>query len=325
MGYRKKLIILSSLAAVLALVYGLTIFFEPERAGARDSAFTWLDSALKDRIDRISLDNRGSAIVLARNGGKWFVLRGGKEYPAKELRVDDFIGLLTRKAPYPVRATSAAAHERLGLAESEASRVTVSGGAGLPLLDLLIGAGDQTGREVYLRMQGSGEARSGEDRFTAYVSGTEVSWLNLRLFPESEDGGLDLDGVQRVTVYAAADSPGPALAPKVFTRVNREWALSGLTVEEPDMGKIDSYVRGLLNVEGEDFDDTADSAAPEFSHSRIVVELSDGSVKTIRLTAAGESNKRLAVVSGLPYVYSLSGWAAERLFREDSYFEKDGT
>ncbi|MDR1319565.1 MAG: DUF4340 domain-containing protein [Treponema sp.] len=324
MGYGKKLTILSSLVAVLALVYVLTIFFEPERAGARNSAFTWLDPALKDRIDRITLNDQGNATELARRGGKWFVSRGGKEYPAKDLRVDDFIGLLTRKAEYPVRASSAAAHERLGLGENEASRVTVSGGAGLPLLDLLIGAGDQTGREVYLRRQGNNEVRSGEDRFTAYISGTGLSWLNLRLFPESEGGGLDVDGVQRITVYASGSS-GAAGEPWVFTRTDRDWVLSGVNVKEPDTGKIDSYVRSILNAEGDDFADSADSGAPEFNNSRIVLELGDGSVKTIRLTAAGESNKRLAAVSGSPHVYSLSGWAAERLFREASYFEKDET
>ncbi|MDR1586967.1 MAG: DUF4340 domain-containing protein [Treponema sp.] len=323
MAYRKKLIILSSIIAVLALVYVLTVFFEPERAGARDSAFTWLDPGLKERIDRITLNSQGNLIELARNGGKWFVSREGKEYPAKDLRVDDFIAILGRKAPYPVRASSAAAHERLGLAENDASRITVSGGAGLPLLDLLVGAGDQTGREVYLRRQGGGEVRSGEDKFTAYISGSALAWFNLRLFPESENGGLDIDGVQRVTVYASALSDSSAPEPQVFTRAGREWALSGVDVENPDTGKIDAYVRGILNIEGDDFADSADAGAPEFNAGRIALELGDGSVKTIRLTAPDESNRRLAAVSGSPWVYSLSGWSTERLFREASFFEKE--
>jgi hypothetical protein len=240
----------------------------------------------------------------------------GKEYPAKDMRVEDLLGLLSRRASYPLRASSASAQERLGLSEDSASRITISGGPGLPLLDLLIGRGDETGREVYLRRQGSNEIRSGEDVFTAYTAGQRTSWYNLRLFPESENGGLDLDSVQRLSVYA-----GGGAEPQVFSRSGREWVLSGMEVKEADTGKIDGYVRGILNAEGEDFSNTDPSDAG-FNHSRIVLETGDGNIKTLRLTEAGESGGRLAAVSGSPHAYSLASWTADRLFREASYFEK---
>lgn len=327
MVYKQKLIALSSIVAALALIYVLTVVFEPERIGSRSAAYTWLEPKEAGRIDRVAISAAGGGTAgetteLARKNGVWVVPYNGRDYPARQLRVDDFIGVLTKRAPYPAQTASPAAHERLGLTTAAASRVTVSGGAGLPLLDLLIGQPDTTGRNVYLRREGQNEVRSGENVFSAYVTGPRSSWYNLRLFPESEDGKLDVDGVQRLTVYPAAGAEGAPPEPRVFTRNDREWNLAGMSVADPDTGKIDGYIRGILNTEGEDFSDTAADEL-SFDDSRMELQLSDGSIKTVRLTAPGEDSRRFAMVSGADYVYILPGWAAGRLFREAASFEKD--
>jgi hypothetical protein len=260
---------------------------------------------------------------MAKKNGAWHVSYNGAEYPARQLRVDDFLGLLSRQAPYPVRASTAAAQERLGLTEDAASRIVLSAPSGSPLLDLLVGQGDQTGQEVYLRKAGQTEIRSGEDLFSGYISGARASWYNLRLFPESENGGLDADAVQRLTVYSpAGEENSNAAEPRIFSRSGNEWIITGITVADPDKTKVDSYIRGILNTEGDDFSETVQPDAPVFNDARLVLELGDGSTRTLRLGTADESNRRLAVVSGSPYVYSLAGWAADRLFREASSFEK---
>jgi hypothetical protein len=320
MAYKKKLIILLSIIGALALIYVLGLIFEPERRGSRSAAYTWLDPKLSAQIDRIKISNAGETSELVRKNNQWFAAVNGKEYPAKQLRIEDFQSVFTRRAPYPVRASNASAHERLGLTEGSASRITLSGGAGLPLLDLLIGQGDQTGREIYLRRQGHNEVRSGEDKFSVYISGPQSSWYNLRLFPECVDGSLDIDSVQRLSVYAYTDTGGGE--PMTLTRNGREWTFGGITLNDPDMEKANTYVRGILNIEADDFNDSDDPGDPVFYNSRIVLELGDRSIKTIRIGPADESNRRSAMVSGSSYVYVLSQWAAERLFREASYFEK---
>lgn len=314
MTYKQKLTALSSIIAALALAYALSLIFDPERAGSRSDAYTWLDPKLVEKIDRISIANNGETKELLRKNNEWFAARNGTEYPAKKTRIEDFIGLLTAKAPYPVRSSGADSHERLGLTESAASRIIVSGGAG-PLLDLLVGAADSSGRGVYLRRQGQNETRSGEDKFSAYTGGALNSWYNLRLIPESANG-LDIDGVQRLSVYVEGQEP------EVFSRWNKEWAISGITVANPDMARVDGYIRTVLNTEGDDFADSAGIDASLLNHSRIVLELGSGKVLTIRLSAPGENNSRYAHVSDTAYIYSLSGWAAERLFKTAADFEK---
>jgi hypothetical protein len=316
MTYNRRITVLVSIIAALALAYALGVVFEPERAGQRSAAYTWLDPKLSGRVDRVSVSGAGEPTELLKKNGAWFVSHNGMEYPAKGPRVEDFIGLLSTRAPYPVRSSASASHERLGLDEDNAFLITVSGGAGLPLLELLVGQPDNTGREVYLRRRGQDEVRSGKDTFSSYVTGQRSAWYDLRLFPDGADGAPELDGVQRLTVHTGAAEP------QVFTRAGREWTVSGMTVTNPDMGKIDSYVRGILFTEGDDFSGSVTPDDSLFNDSRITVERGDGGVISIRLGPAGESGRRLAVVSGSEYVYSLAGWAVERLFRDAAYFER---
>ncbi|MDR2476475.1 MAG: DUF4340 domain-containing protein [Treponema sp.] len=319
MVYKKKLTVLSSIVAALALVYVLCIIFEPERTNSRSAGYTWLDPKMTGQIDKIVINNSGARTELVRKNNEWFVSHNGKEYPARQFRVEDFIGAFTRRASYPVRSSSPASHERLGLTETSASRVTITDGAGLPLLDLLAGQTDVTGQDVFLRKQGQNEVRSGENKFSAYITSPRSSWYNLRLFPESENGKLDVDGIQRLTVYRSAES---GAAPEVYTRSNREWTISGLSLTAPDPGKVDAYIRGILNTEGDDFDETINAADPVFGDSRLVLELGNGEIKTVRLGPPDETNRRFALVSGSSFVYSIPGWTAQRLFGNAADFEK---
>lgn len=321
MAYKKKLILLSSLIAALAVVYSMTFIFAPERRGARSAVYSWLDSRQRDRIGSIIIDGGEQPIELLRRGGAWFVLHNGTEYPARTLRVEDFIDILTRRSSFPLRATSAASHERLGVSETLAAKITVFGEEGVraaPMLELLVGFTDPTGQEVFLRRSGQNDVRSGERRFLSYALSSVQSWFNLRLIPESERGRLDLANIQRVRVY-----PQPGAIPQIFTRAGSQWHISGIYVENPDMIRVDSYIRAIINTEGDDFASGISPNDPMFEHSRILLELGDGTIKTIHLSeACEETGRRFAVVSGSHHVYSLTGWAAQRLFRDAGEFER---
>ena len=324
MPYKKKLAALLCVNAGLALVLALTFVFEPERLSSRSEAYSWLDPAQTDRISGITITGPGDEdsqanVSLERSGGRWFVSLNGKDYPARQARVEDFIAALAKKAPYPVRSSSASSHERLLLTDDSSVTITVFAGSGPPLLRLLVGQPDITGQNIYLRRQGENEVRSGEDIFSAYTKSARNSWYNLRLFPESEDGKLDAASVQRLTVYASESGDGP---PMVFTRKGKEWSFS-FELADPDMGKVDGYIRDIINTAGDDFSEELKPSDPVFNDSRIVLDIGDGSIKTVRLGPPDENGRRFAVVSGADLVYSLPGWAGQRLFADSAYFEKD--
>jgi len=329
MTYKNKIITLSSVIAALAIIYILTIIFDPQRMGSRSDLYSWLEPGQNNRITGIRISQSGEETVnLSRNNGKWFVTRGGKDYPARQARVDDFLAILSKRAPYPLRSSSASTHERLSLTQDKAAQVTVSAGPGLPLLTLLIGQTDITGQNVYLRKQGQNDVRSGEDKFSSYTSSAVNSWYNLRLFPENEEGKLIDTDVQRLIVYAPPGvededvHSGGSQQPMIFTRNNREWTFN-FEIANPDFDKVDSYIRDILGVSGDDFIDGVSASDPLFNSCRIVMELGNGVTKTLRLGPADDGGKRYAAVSGSDFVYSIPAWAVNRLFANKENFENN--
>ncbi|MDR2370610.1 MAG: DUF4340 domain-containing protein [Treponema sp.] len=325
-GYKKRLVFLSVLTALLAASWIMTLVFESGRGSLRKAAYAWLPREAKDAADRIEISaarpEAGSPekLELVRRNGVWRVFHDGAAYPAKEARVDDFLDALASRGAYPVR--SSASPERLGLSEESASRITVRGGAGPPLLDLFVGNIDSSGRETYLRRAGGNEVRSGEDRFSGYIFSGRASWYDLAFIPEAD---ADPAQVQRVTVRPPGGGPGE---PLTLARSEGGWIISG--VKNPDRPAAENYVRAVLGAGGEDFGGE-DVQSRTFESGRLTVELGTGRIYTIRFGPPGESGRRPAAISvtggsGVSgaspgCVYLVSEWTINRLFRPADFFE----
>jgi hypothetical protein len=311
--FKKKALLLSVTAAALVVLYAGTVVFDPERASARNSFYTWLDSSLIDRADTIEITGSAGGAILSRKNNLWTVSGGGTDYPAKQLRVSDLFTVLSRRGPYPVRSTSASALEPLGLTGDKASRITVRGGAGLPLLDLLIGFGGAAGSEVYLRKAAENTARSGEDSFSLYTEGSAKSWYDLRLFP-----GVSAALVQRARV-TQVDS-GVAF---IISRSGNGWTVQDSPVETAapaETSKVESWLRSVIDAEGEDFAEGLFTGSP--GSGGIVLELGDGTARTLSVGPADDQNRRTAGVSNAAYSYTLAEWMVKRLFQDKEEFTR---
>jgi len=313
MTYRNRLIFLVSLIAVLALFYAGSFIFNMDAGNARSASIVWLDSKLSGKADRIAISADDQNFELVKRENRWFVSHNGGEYPARNLRVEDFLGIFTKRAAWPVRSSGSASHERFGLDADTADRLTVYGENSI-LLDLLTGFEDSTGQDIYVRRYAQSEVRSGDRLIKTYLTSSVSSWYNLRLIPESEDGKISENNVQRFSVYDGDTTI-------TFTRRNRGWTVSGAEIENPDQSSIENYIGIILSTEGDNFDDSFSVDNPELGKSRITVELDNGSVITIRFSEADESGRRFAHVFGRNYIYSIPSWVSSRLFREPSSFE----
>jgi hypothetical protein len=367
MGYKLQFRVRLGLTIALALIYGLTLIFDPQRSGRRNDTYTWLDPRLRDSVDRIELRGTSAGgrdvlaeegpVTLLRRNGRWLaaVEEEGREYPARQSRVEDLLEDLSRRDAYAPRSASPASHERFGLAGEEAGRILLRGGAGLPLLDLLVGDND-AGGGVYLRRAGNNEVRSGEDRLSAYVNGPRSSWYDLRLFPDDGGSRVTAELVQRLTLLPpAAGNPGEEEAgggeaaarpesggPVVISREQNGWRIHAgdrsLGPGELETSRVDSYIGGILATAADDFVPLPPVPGP--GDAVVTLELGDGRVVTLRLGPAfGESGQRQALVLGAaggpggppvpplpgaesPYGYLLASWAVDRIFREPEYFKK---
>lgn len=311
MTYKNKLYFLIVLIAVLVLLYTGNLIFS-SGFGSRNASFAWLDSKTAERTSRIEINTFNGTLELFKQNNMWFVKQNDNVYPARQIRVQDFINVLTERSSWPVRSSSASSHERFGL-ENNASRVTIYAETAV-LLDILLGNDDYVNNETYLRLSGNNEVRSGSSNIKSYTNSSAASWYNLRLIPESEGGQIELNSVQRLSVHTPSGS-------QVFTRSNRGWQISGIDIANPDTHAIENYIRYVLNNEGDSFSDEISWDAPIFDNSRFVLEFGNGRVITIRLTDEDESGRRFANVTGSTHVYSIPSWSANRLFRDAESFE----
>jgi len=311
--YNKKIVFLSALVAALAIIYILTFVLDP--GNSRGAAFSWLDSSYFDMADKIEIYGAKGNTELVRKSNAWFFSTGNAEYPVKQGRVEDLFSALSRKDIYPLRASSQEARQRLGLTEDSASRIIVRGGAGLPLLDLLIGRAAVVGSEIYLRRGGWNEIYSGEDRFTVFTDASPISWCDLRLFSGVESGlaPYTIEAVQQADVEL---SGGEAFT---LRRRGAGWIIPGDEGAVLDTTKVDAWIRSVLEAEG----DTFSEGEIDFLEASVTLWFGDGTSRTIEVSISDDDNYRKVTVSGSPYVYLLAEWNFNRLFRESSYFLRE--
>lgn len=313
MTYKKRLICLLSITGVLALLYIGSFIFNYDKNSVRSSSYTWLDPKAAEKTTRIVITAEGQdPIDFIKKNDKWFSVTKGNEYPVRAVRVEDFLNILTTRSSWPVRSSSSSSYEGFGLGD-DSPRITVYGEFGI-ILDIIIGYDDIMGKETYIRKAGQSEVRSGESGIKSFLSNSLTSWYNIRLIPESESGGVDASSVQRLTVYNDGET-------QIFTRNKRGWDISGITVENPDFAGIDSYIGNVVNMEGEDFLDSGSVSDYTYDHSRFVLELGNGRIITIRMSAPDEMNKRYAQVSNSSYTYIIPLWTTVRIFRKAENFQ----
>ena len=316
-AYNKKVVFLSALAAALAIIYILTFVLDP--ANRRGSAFAWLDPSYFDMADRIEIYGINGNTELIRRNNLWFFAAGTAEYPVKQGRVEDLFAALSRKEIYPQRASSQEARQRLGLTEDSASRIIVRGGAGLPLLDLLIGRAAAIGSEIYLRRGGWNEIYSGEDRFTIFTDSSPVLWYDLRLFPASENGlaPYTIDAVQQADIKP---SDGEAFA---LRRRGAGWIIVGNESAALETTRVDAWIRSVLEAEGVDFGDAIYGDDFEPDDGSITLRFGDGTSRVIQFGRVSASNNPAARITDSPYTYIIEERNLNLLFRESSYFVRE--
>ena len=320
---------------ILALVYSLSFVFDPERKSS--AFFAWLEPSMIPLADSVEITGSGgldggfgggameaypgAGISLIRRNNVWFVSGGpaGREgeYPARQSRVEDLLACLSQREAYTLRAVSKEGRERLGFRSGAAgnpggiaSRIMVRGGAGMPLLDLLVGSADVLGREVYLKRADKNEVYSGEDRFTVYTESRPGFWYDLRLFPAA----VSVASVQQADIVipdgAAVSPPGSY----TLLRNGLGWIMPGEAETDLDTVKVEGWLRSVLEAEAEDFGGLA------AAQGSITLRLGDGSNLALYIGSAGEDGRCPAAVSGSGLEYMLPQRTVNRLWRERDFF-----
>lgn len=307
---RKKIQILAGTSAALALLYIITLFFDPQRAAARNASFVWLPGEGRDSADRIEITRpEGEKFTLARREGKWFAEQGPELFPVKQGRVEDLLRILGVRGAFPRRGGAASSHAGLGLSPDTAFRLVIKAGPSVePLLDLMVGSPDTAYREVYLRKNGQNEYRSGDKYIRTYVSGDAESWYNLRFI---EEGGAD--SIQRVQVRPYKDGEGDG----DYTLVRSEggWIFENNPGETPSKELVTRFLENFFILQADKFLPRTEAEGLEFRAARVSLEMGDGS--TVILQGAEETGGLYPLmISGSPNIYLASAYVRGKFFEK---------
>jgi hypothetical protein len=345
MPFRKKLITLSSLCAVLLIVYILTFVLSPEQRASRGSQWAPLTARGAENISSIEIHGSDTVFLVKDGDGNWFVqyreegLPSPINFPARKSKIDDLTSALTTKAAWPVRSRSASSYTKFGVDAAAGNRI-IAKQDDITLLDLSIGGTDTTGKEIYILSGGEEAVRSGADIFSTFLTGGRASWGDMRLFPDHDQKGLSVDSVQRIRIIpppllnvftgVATENtppPVPATTPYSIVRDNGIWKFDGggESSDTIDSSIVDSAVRFMLDCAAEDFIPKLNASDLSMNNNapRIIIESGDGTTQTITLGDKVD-DKQSASVSNSAYVYALSDWAVSRLWRDrNDYLVKE--
>jgi hypothetical protein len=304
MPYKKKLVVLSSTIVGLVIIYVLSFVFSNENRASRSAK--WAALAEPESAMEINITG-GDDISLERTNENWFLKYNSKTYPAKKSRVLDLFSALKTKGQYAVRSHSEASYEKFGIGKN---KIVLKKGENT-LLSLYLGNVDATGKEIFLRKEGDNAVRSGKDIFSEFVTGSRQSWYDLHLFPDRDK--LDIDKIQRVSIVK---KDGETKSEYSLSRNENGWKLDGSTA---DPSAVDSALRFILDSSGEDFADSSEVLPEE---GRLVLEIGDGSSRSITLMKKNSDEKYSAVVSDSKYVYILGDWTVSRIWKaKEDYLE----
>jgi hypothetical protein len=96
------------------------------------------------------------------------------------------------------------------------------------------------------------------------------------------------------------------------------WIMRGVNVSVEPL-RVDAWLRSVIETHGEDF--VLDGPASVIGS--ISLRLGDGTMRVLEVGSNGEHGNWLAMVSGSPFVYVLSDWSFNRIFRDSSHFIRD--
>ncbi|MDR2468073.1 MAG: DUF4340 domain-containing protein [Spirochaetaceae bacterium] len=313
MPYKKKVLVLSSIAGALFIIYVLSFVFSGESRARRTARWAPLASKTAQLATKVVLKGSEGEVKLEKDGEIWQVRVDDELFPAKQARIDDFFAALTATAEYPVRATSENAGQKLGFDEA-ADKITIYEGE-TTSIELVFGTMDATGKEIYLR-SGDGPIRSGIDNFTVYLGGAAKAWFDLALFNSTSKPAVD--SIQRmvVTFSQEPDAAKPSPTPYTLVRTKDGWQFE--SGEKADTSTVDATIRFILDAQGDDF--MALSMTPagaDFSgkYGQVLLETGDNTSISVIL-GQQYADKKMAKTSGRDYIYALSDWTIERIWQD---------
>lgn len=313
LSFRRKVLILGAIIAVLAAAYVLGLVFSPARMGRREAETPLLpdfNRNQRDLVAAVELSGEEGSLKLVKKEESWVLPGGAREYPASRSRIDAFFNFLAETKRTRVVTGNPQAWPDFGVGDEARRRIRLFDGAGNILTDIIVGKAAAGGGDDYVRLGDSNDVVLSNRSFDYYLNVEDKFWSYLRIFPEDLEG----QSLMRISV----DSPGPLHYTLVLDAEQRNlWRVAGQPQLPLDNAEVDLLANNLADLEGTEFAAAVDRAEAGLTDPTARILLSTQDDKDFRLLiggAAGEDQLYVALEDG-PYIYKVSEWRLKGILK----------
>jgi hypothetical protein len=183
MIFRKKAIILASIAGSLLLLYVCGEIFSPSRRMASTSGARFFPGFSAEKAAAIEISGKDSKVSLLKSGA-WAVSVGGGRYPAAESKIASLLQEIASLQIGTLVTRNAQSASELGFGTAEEVSLVVRGAGGEALCELASGKSGPAGRGRYIRAGKSADVYLTGDSLSSYLTAETRYWENLKVFPQ---------------------------------------------------------------------------------------------------------------------------------------------
>ncbi len=321
LSFRRKVIILGVLIAVLAGTYTAGLLFSPARVGRRQAEsplIAGFNRQQRDQVAEIRISSDRGNLKLAKQGDSWILPGAQREYPASATRIDAFLDFLADLTRTRIVTSNPDVWEEFEVDNDAPRRIQLFDAAGGQLTEIIIGKSAVGSEDNYVRLGGSNEIFLTARSFAYYLNVEERFWAYLRIFPEDLEG----QSIMRITIDSSLRFDGQDSGPLQYTLVlSSEQPAVWRLVERPEVdlddSKVDLLAGNLADLEGSEFAHgvSAEESGLADPAARILVStVDDRDFRLLVGTEAGDNQYYVSLENGA-FTYKVSEWRVEGILK----------
>jgi hypothetical protein len=318
LSFRRQVLVLSILIAVLAGAYILGLVFSPARVSKREAETPLLPALKKELVAKIALASAEGSLELTRSGESWSIPVGDQTFPASESRIDTFFDFLEELKRSRIVTDNPDSWTDFEVGTDAASRIQLLDASGQALVDLIVGKSSAGGNDNYVRLEGSNEVVLTNSAFHYYLNVQTRFWAHLLILPEELEGR----DIMRISVRSDLVFPDGGPGDLDYTLLLSDerpglWQVAGEPDTRLDSDAVDRLASDLADLEGTDFAvavSAKEAGLDEPSAQILISTLDDRDFRLLVGSLIGE-NQAYVAREEREYIYKVSEWRLKGILK----------
>ncbi len=329
MTFRRKTIVLGSIAAALLISYILGGVFSPERAQSSAAERRLFPGFTAEKAAKIELSGPESKVTLVKSGA-WTISIDGVPYPAADSKIAILLQELASLRAGKLVTRNEETASTFGFGQAEEVRLAVYGSGGELLCGLSSGKTGSSGRGKYVRTGTSPEIFETAESLSPYLSADNRFWQNLKVFPQDVKAA-DIVGLKIVGRLSLSDGKDTGSLNYELSRSTdqagaEKWTLAGQNAPVLDAQKVKNILDSLVAFEGNDMDGSGQGLKQLRSGPKAVITLttSDSRVFVLDIGDRLSGDQYPCALRDGAYSYRVPEWrVSQALVDRESLIPQD--